>query len=137
GALGLVAIAELTVPDAPEVGLELGSLVGRHRRRTLELRDLQHHVPLAAARMDAAQLAQGRAVRPVETGERPVGLAGCVEVEDAVLEDLSESEQQRALLRGVLLERGGGEATAVDADQRGPVAFEEEVLLERLEGAAI
>ncbi|MBK7947950.1 MAG: hypothetical protein IPK00_04255 [Deltaproteobacteria bacterium] len=125
------------MPDAAEVGFELRPLVGRHRRRALELGELQHHVPLAAALVDAAQLAQGGAVGAVETREDPVGLAGGVEIEDPVFEDLAETEEERALLGGVVRDRRRVQAIAIDTDEGRPVAFEEEMFLERLEGAAI
>lgn len=137
GALRFAAIAEVARPDAAEIGLELRSLVGGHRGRALELGDLQHHVPLTAAFVDAAQLTKRRAIRRVESSEGPVDLTGSVEIEDPLFEDLAEAQEKRGLLLAVGLDRGRGDPIAVDAGERRPIPFEEEMLLERLEGAAI
>jgi hypothetical protein len=137
GALGLGDVAEMASPDMAELGLELRPLVGRHLGRALDLCELEHHVPLATPRVDAAELAQGGAIRRIEARELPVGRSGGVEVDHALLEDLSEAEQQGTARNGIGLDARGGEAVPVDAHEGDPVAGEEEMFLERLEGAAI
>ncbi len=61
---------------------------------------------LAASFVDSAQLAQGRAIRRVEPGECPVGLAGGVEIDDPLFEDLAQAKEQRSLFSGSLATPG-------------------------------
>jgi hypothetical protein len=137
GAARFVVVAQLLLPDLTEVRLEDSPFVGGHLRLALQLGNLQHEVPLLGALVDAAELAEGGAVARLHPGQLPIDLARRLEIEDPLFEDLPESAEQGRLQRRIGLHTGRGQALPVQLDERLPLALEEVMLLECLEGTAI
>ena len=137
GSHRLFGVAELLVPDATELRLEGGALVGRHLGLALDLRDLEHEIPLAGALVEAAKLPQGRPMTGIEAGQLPIGLAGADRIEDPLLVDLGEAQEERDLERDVGRDGGGRQSTAIEPGEILPASFEEELLLAGLEGPSV
>jgi hypothetical protein len=133
----LVAIAELFQPDRTHLGQQGGPLVGSHRQRTLDLADLNRDVPLILAGVQFSQPHQRGAVLRVDlqrlavAGDRSIGLAEALVVDSA---DPAVNRRQFARLVG---NTRGAQPVFVDLDDAGPVAGEEQLLLQRLEGLRV
>ena len=134
---GRLGLAQLAQPDSGRLDQQLGAFLAAHRQRALVLGELQHHVPLRARRVDAAQLAQGAALLGAGCDGVAEAARRRVEIAAPLDQDLAEAQQQaRALLR-VLGEIGRRQAPLVEGDELVPAPGDEPLLFERCEGAGI
>jgi hypothetical protein len=130
-------VVHAPVPDLSHLREERGALEGLHRERRLVLGDLEHEVERVARGVEAAELRQRGAEARRAARRLAVPRDRLVPLEAALLEHLAEAEAEPGGGLGVGLEVGRLEAALVEADELRPLAVEEVVLLQLLEGALI
>jgi hypothetical protein len=81
-------------PERTELGVERGTLVRAHGALAFELGDLQRQLPLAACSVQATQLPQGGQELRIELGGLAVAFQCLLGLVAALLEDLTQSEQE-------------------------------------------
>jgi hypothetical protein len=87
--------------------------------------------------VDAAQLAQGVAIRWIEPSECPVDFAGGLEIQNSFFQDLAETEEDKRLLGRVFGDLRCAEPLAIQVDKGLPTPIEKEMFFECFESPAI
>ena len=133
----LLGLAQLAEPDFGGLDQQLRALLAAHRHGDLELGELEHHVPLRARGVDAAQLAQRGPL--LGAGSERVAKTTCrrVEVVAPLGPDLAEAEVHACSLLRVLGDVRRREPLLVQRHEIVPTPRDEPLLLERGEGAGI
>jgi hypothetical protein len=133
----LLGFSESIEPDLADLAEQRAAFRRGEGKRTLDLGDLEDHVPTSKRRVGLPQESQGRSVLPFVAERRRQRFQRSVRIaQPLALNSRSKEMQPRAFPRVA----GQGrirQTVRVEVDQRGPIPAQEELLLTRLEGLGV